>query len=1060
MSKMNVPLKVYKASAGSGKTFTLAVEYIKLLVANPSAYRHILAVTFTNKATAEMKERILSQLYGISRSLPSSDGYFNVVRAAFLQFDDKEVRERSGKALAMMLHDYSHFRVQTIDAFFQTILRGLARELELSGDVAITLDSDKLLEEAVDALITKLTPTSKEMAWLVEYIEEHLSNDKSWRIHEAIKSFAKNILSEVYQEDGEELRKQIDENNGALLADYRKAVNSIEKEILTAASDCADRFFSIAENAGLTVDDFFQKKSGVWGFFTKLKNGEFPVANKYVEMCVAQPEKLSKSASLSSAARQDIVSLVEKACIMRDKNLPILNSCRLSIQRFHQLRLLNSIAKMLREENLRENRFLLAQTTYLLGKMITGSTSFIYEKIGAEIHHIFIDEFQDTSSLQWKNFKVLLHDAISRGNMCLIVGDVKQSIYRWRNSDWSILNNLENEFPGYPVKADTLKVNRRSERRVIDFNNRLFTSAAQQISAQYHNELDESGEELVKAYSDVEQEILPEKPERGYVEVRMIEKGESTFEESVYEQLMETIGTLLNEKGVKASDITILVRKNREIAPIAKLFGERFPDYSITSDDAYLLSSSVALNILIAAMRYISKPDDRINAAFLVSRYSLAVKNKSVEITSTTSSEEIKELLPLNFHEELDDLRRKPVYEILEKLISILQLHTINGEEAYIFSFLDHAARFLKENPAALEDFIKHWDEEICSKSIPAGESNGVRILSIHKSKGLEFHTVIIPFCTWELTGGGHKNILWCKPSTAPFDAISLLPIDFQSSMLDSIYKKEYNHEYLYQLVDNLNLLYVACTRAGKNLIMFSDKSGGRGDTISKRLPELLENLGCEGAVYDNTEQSFVYGEVVPSQEKRREENDNPFTVKPNSIMQKFISYDNKLSFKQSRNLTRFLAREKEEKQTLDYIARGELLHELLSKLRTGDELSRQIKKMRLQGIIATDVESDNIEKLIRNALANPHAKEWFGGRYKLYNECTILQNGGEGNYRPDRVMVDGDTAIVVDFKFGTARSEYHAQVQKYMSLLVRMGYKSVTGYLWYIYNNIIEEVK
>jgi ATP-dependent exoDNAse (exonuclease V) beta subunit len=214
--------------------------------------------------------------------------------------------------------------------------------------------------------------------------------------------------------------------------------------------------------------------------------------------------------------------------------------------------------------------------------MITGSTSFIFEKIGAEIHNIFIDEFQDTSSLQWKNFKVLLHDAIARDNMCLIVGDVKQSIYRWRNSDWSILNNLEKEFPDYPVKTDTLKINRRSERRVIDFNNRLFTAAAKQISEQYKNELDADGEELVRAYSDVEQDILPEKPQCGYVEVRMIDKGINSFEESVYNQLIQTLDNLLNEKGVKPSDITILVRKNREIAPIAQIFGEHFPQYSIT----------------------------------------------------------------------------------------------------------------------------------------------------------------------------------------------------------------------------------------------------------------------------------------------------------------------------------------------------------------------------------------------------------------------------------------------------------------------------------------------
>ncbi len=1058
--KMDLPLKVYKASAGSGKTFTLAVEYIKLLVANPLSYKHILAVTFTNKATAEMKERILSQLYGISHSLPSSDSYFNIVRAAFPKFSGEEVRERAGKALKMMLHDYSHFRVQTIDAFFQTVLRGLARELELSGDVAITLDSDKLLEEAVDMLIKRLTPTSKEMLWLVEYIEEHLSNDKNWRIGETIKEFAKNILSEVYQEQGEELRLQIDANNGALLADYRKTINSIEREILDAAEKCAERFFAIAEGSGLAVDDFFQKKSGLWGYFTKLKNGDFPLANSYVNSCVQSPEKMSKSAALSDVSRQEIVSLVEQATSMRERNLPILNSCRLSIQRFHQLRLLNSIAKILREENNRENRFLLAQTTYLLGKMITGSTSFIFEKIGAEIHHIFIDEFQDTSSLQWKNFKVLLHDAVSRGDMCLIVGDVKQSIYRWRNSDWSILNNLEKEFPGYPVKADTLKVNRRSERRVIDFNNRLFAAAARQISEQYTHELGESGEELVRAYSDVEQEILPEKPQSGYVEVRMIDKGEDTFEESVYKQLVDTLDTLLNKKGVKPSDVTILVRKNREIAPIAQLFGEHFPDYSITSDEAYQLSTSTALNILIAALRYISVPEDRINIAYLVSRYLFAVKNECIDITETTTATDMEKLLPHEFLQQMDALSRKPVYEILEQLIQILQLYTIKGEEAYIFSFLDHAARFLKDNPAAIEDFIIYWDEEIGKKSIPAGESDGVRILSIHKSKGLEFHTVIIPFCTWELTGGGHRNILWCKPDTLPFDEISLLPVDYQGSMLDSIYKKDYNHEYLYQLVDNLNLLYVACTRAGKNLIIFSDKSGGRGDTISKRLPALLECIAAEDAVFDDEEQIFTYGEVVPSRTKEKRESDNPFTIIPASMVQKFASYDNKLSFKQSRNLTRFLAREKEEKKTLDYIARGELLHELLSKLRTGDELERQIKKMRLQGIVSTDAESRNIEKLIGKALNNPLAKEWFSGKYKLYNECTILYNGEEKDYRPDRVMVSGDKAIVVDFKFGTPRPEYPAQVQKYMSLLLRMGYTDVTGYLWYIYNNKIEEVK
>ena len=1056
---MEAPLKIYRASAGSGKTFTLAVEYIKLLVAAPTAYKHILAVTFTNKATAEMKERILSQLFGISHSLPSSDSYFNAVRSSFPTLCDEEIRTRTHTALEMMLHDYSHFRIQTIDAFFQTILRSLSRELELSGDVSISLDGDKLLEEAVDLLITKLTPTSKEMAWLVEYIEEHLSNNKSWHISNAIKDFAKNILSEVYQEKGEELRKQIDDGGDTVLADYRKTLHSIEKEILSGAKECAERFFAIASEAGIGMDGFYQKNKGVWGYFTKLANGEFPLPNSYVNTCVQMPEKLSTSKNLGAEARNLIVSLIDESEEMRKQNQPILNSCRLSLKRFHQLRLLNSIAKILQEEINNENRFLLAQTTFLLSKMITGNTSFIFEKSSNEIRHLFIDEFQDTSALQWKNFKVLMDEIISRGNRSLIVGDVKQSIYRWRNSDWSILNNLEKQFPERMLDIITLKANRRSEHNIINFNNKFFTIAAKKISEQYTKELGKSGEELLRAYSDVEQEILTATC-KGYVEVKMIDDSNDGYEANVYNRLIETLDNLINHKQVAPSDITILVRYNKEIPHIAEIFAQHFPGHTITSDDAYQLCNSTALQILIAALRHISTPDDKINALLLANLHSQAIKSEKINYDKIIHKEP-QTLLPEEFTSQIENLRKKPVYELLEQLIVTLELSKIEDEEAYIYSFLDNAAKFLKENPADIEEFIAHWDEELYEKSIPAGESNGVRILSIHKSKGLEFHTVIIPFCTWELTGSRRINTLWCKPTVEPFKEISLLPIDLQNSMLDSIYKEDYNHEYLYQLVDNLNLLYVACTRAGNNLIIFSDAKGGRGDTISKRLPTFLEEITIDGAHFDKEEGSFTYGNIVPSHAEEKKRNDNPFTQQPEGEIQKFISFDNKLTFKQSKNLARFLAKEKSEQKALDYMARGELLHELLSRLRTGNELKRELKKMLLEGIIATQKESDNIEKLITKALDNPQAAEWFSGRYKLYNECTILCKEKEKTTtkRPDRVMIDGENAIVVDFKFGTPHPEHIEQVKSYMELLGKMSYTNVTGYLWYVYKNDIKKV-
>jgi ATP-dependent exoDNAse (exonuclease V) beta subunit len=1055
---MQSPLKVYKASAGSGKTFTLAAEYIKLLVANPTAYRHILAVTFTKKATAEMKERILSQLYGISHALPSSNGYFAQVCAAFPELSHEEIRKRTATALEMMLHDFSHFRIQTIDSFFQTILRGLARELELSGDVGISIDGEKLLEEAVDKLIQNLKPNSKEMIWVAEYIEEHLSEDKKWNVSYAIKKFATHILSEEYQDKGEELRKQIEANNGALLVNYRNIISSIEREIINEAKSYAERFFAISNGAGLTEDSYFQKKSGVWGFFKNLEEGKLATPNSYVDKCVESPEKLSKDKALTDSARQEIVSLVQKAKKLYDEKSKTLNSCRLSLKRFHQLRLLNSIAKLLQEENNKENRFMLAQTSFLLSKMITGNTSFIFEKISTEIHHIFIDEFQDTSSLQWKNFKVLLLEMISRNNMSLIVGDVKQSIYRWRNSDWSILNNLEKEFPHHPIVVNKLDTNRRSERHIIQFNNELFTHAAQEISAQYKNDLRQSGQELERAYEDVSQGIPEDRPQRGYVEVRMIngKKGELTA--NIHEQLRKTLDKLLNKKGVKASDITILVRNNDHITSIVEMFDQNFPNHKIISDDAYKLCSSTALNIIIAALRYISTPEDKINAYYLASRHSYIINGTEILPDELVERKDISTLLPQQFMRHIEELRKKPLYEILERIIELLELSKIENEGAYIYSFLDYVAKFQQEKPANIEELLNYWDEELCDKSIPASENDGVRIMTIHKSKGLEFHTVIIPFCTWPVVKLG-KTTLWCTPKEEPFNEISLLPIEFQKITRDSIYEAEYNHEYLFQLVDNLNLLYVACTRAGKNLFIFSDAQGS-SNSISQYLQPLIEKITLDGAAYNKEEQKFTYGEIVPSEEKEENKNDNPFISTPVSHSQAYLSYDNKLTFKQSKNLKRFLAHDKSEKQTLEYIARGELLHELLSHLRTGKELTRQLKKMQLQGIIGTDKEYRNIEKLISTALDNPQAADWFNGKYKLYNECTILNKNSSGNdKRPDRVMVNGDTAIVVDFKFGKPQEAYIRQVEEYKSLLHSMGYKNIKGYLWYIYTNKIEEV-
>lgn len=1066
---MNKALYIYRASAGSGKTFTLALEYIKLLIVSPSAYKHILAVTFTNKATAEMKERIMSCLFGVANALPSSDDYMQRLIEAFPKFSEEEIRRRADAALKMILHDYTHFKIQTIDAFFQTVLRGLAKELELSGDLEITLDSTQLLDDSVNLLIKRLTPTSAEMCWLVEYIEEHLAGDKSWKVRETIKRFAENIIKEEYQERGELLRQQIEENNGALLADYRKAIRKVADDIILQIKELGKRFFNIAEANALEMNDFAGKSKGLWSFFTKLREGEVVdfTEKSTMQKCIDNPEKVSDKLSLAQC--EEIAALIARNKAIYNNELVKLNSCELSLTRFHQLRLLNSIARTLQEENNRENRFLLAQTTYLLSKMIENSTAFIFEKIGSEIKHIFIDEFQDTSKLQWRCFKVLLEEVMSHeGTRNLIVGDVKQSIYRWRNSDWNILNNIEAEFPAtlhenYGNRQGT--TNFRSERRIIEFNNALFTKATEEIKSQYFDKLGNRLEDLEKAYSDVAQSIPAKRLPKGYAEVRMIEYEDKEFENRMLEETMLTLKELLLRRNVKPGDITILLREKKYAEKIASLFNSTFSEYkfSIVSDEAYKLSSSSAIILLIATLRYIAFPEDRINIIHLFTLYNKEILGKDVSTAELLTVKDYASLLPEPFINEQEALRQMPLYELLERLILILEINKIAGAEPYIYSFLDHASNFIDKGVSDIKEFIKVWDEELCNKTIPAGESDSVRITTIHKSKGLEFHTVIVPFATWRLTGETHSSfkekILWCKPEEEPFNALDLLPIEFSSKMQNSIYVKEFNNEYLFQLVDNLNLLYVAATRASRNLFILSDAKSKK-DHIGWLLQNVIKDLKIDGGEYYEERNIFSYGDIMPSVEKE-EKSDNPFTVKPQKESLELQSFDNRLSFRQSRNLTRFLTRDKEEEERLENLVSGEIMHNLLSQLTTGEELEREMKKMQFEGLISTEKEYNNIKGIISRAIAHPKGREWFSGKYKLFNECTILFKEGEKHQqrRPDRVMVYGNEATVVDFKFGRKNEEYNKQVKEYIRLLQKMGYENVNGYLWYIYKNEIIKI-
>lgn len=1084
-------LLVYKASAGSGKTFTLAVEYIKHLIANPRAYRQILAVTFTNKATTEMKERILQQLYGIWQADPASDVYLKRIEEdlAHLHSDSqqagmavsyttRELRQRAGMALQYILHDYSRFRVETIDSFFQSVMRNLARELELSPNLNIELNNNEVLSDAVDALIDQLTPTSPVLTWLLAYIDERIADDKRWNVSDEIKRFGRNIFDESYIERGELLRQKLRDPQAVRL--YRDVLREMQTDALEQMKAFYDQFIGELEAHALSPDDLKGGTRSISSYFRKLRDGKLSdkdVLNATLKNCLDDPQSwVAKTSTrrkdIIRLAQNDLIPLLHDAEKMRTQRNLTVNSCRLSLQHLDKLQLLNYIDEQVRTLNKEQNRFLLSDTNALLHRLLgEGDSSFVFEKIGASIRNVMIDEFQDTSRMQWDNFRMLLLEGLAQGADSLIVGDVKQSIYRWRNGDWSILNNLgssDNAHKNplgtnhFPIRVETLKTNRRSETNIIRFNNQFFIQAVNYLNTMHLDDLHEECYPLKNAYADVVQES-PRSQSLGYVKARFLEPDtEHNYTEQTLIALSDEVRHLL-DNGIQLNDITILVRKNKNIPLIADYFDQEL-HLPVVSDEAFRLDASVAVNMLIDALRILLDPDDKISQAALVTNYSQHVISSSAQ-WHQMFSKPASDILPEAFCAHTSELRLMPLYELLEELFVILRLDLVAKQDAYLFSFFDAVTQYLQDNPSDIGHFIRYWDDTLCAQTIPSGEVDGIRILSIHKSKGLEFHTVLIPFCDWKLENETNNQLVWCHAPTTPYNALDLVPVTYSPVMAESVYRSDYLNERLQLWVDNLNLLYVAFTRPEKNLIIWSkkDQRGTVAELLGNTLPLVAQAI--EGSLWNEEFATFVSGSLYPSTitEQRRKTSVNKLTFTPckQSVCMKSLKHE--IEFRQSNRSADFIAGIDEEESAQRFINRGRLLHTLFSSIETEADIDDAVSRLVAEGIIGHKTSEEEIRSLTRRAFSLPEVRQWYSGEWRLFNECDIIwiENGKLLNRRPDRVMMKDNDIVVVDFKFGKPNKRYNRQVHDYMRLLARMGYDAshISGYLWYVDMQQVEKV-
>ncbi len=1077
---------VYKASAGSGKTYALAVEYIKQLMLSddPTAYRNLLAVTFTKEATGEMKDRIMAELYGLAVRLNESKSFATSIQASLsekqmLTYD--EICDKAKLILVAILHDYNRFYIGTIDAFFQRVLRNLARELGKGSKFNLELNTTRILNDAVKSLIEKSNQNPELLDWMSRYVEENIEEGKNWRVDKELKSFGLNIFNEYFQEHELLLRRQLEENPkliAQMVATHRKLKSDFEKKMMMIAN----LFFE--ENPD--DNDFYQKGKGIPGYFKKIKNGDYTAPNSYVN------NVLNGNAGKDGDKR--FLSLLQEAEVFRSKHIISYNSSVLLLRNIHQLGLLWDISLEIEAQNKENNRFMLSQTALFLSQMIGDSdASFVFEKISAEVKHVLIDEFQDTSRLQWRNFKSLLFEILANRYFSLLVGDVKQSIYRWRNGDWSILNNLEKELS---VSIKTLDRNYRSARRIVEFNNSFFVRAAQrlveEVRRQFAGIIDDDPFETAYSKDLVEQTPL-DLEEKGFVSIDFIGKDKENgvpYKSAVLTRIVEKLKDFKNA-GISPNDICILTRTNKEIREIAAyliLQKNTDPELSesgyldIVSNDAFLLSASPALKIIIEALRLLVDWENKLPQVQLFLMWkdfeqSYTGKPVSDIYQLLSSGEEIDDLFPSGFKKaDFATISLIPLYDLVLHIYQLFIQPVFDkvpdssiksDQSAYLYTFLDNLVQYLSNSAGNINSFITYWDEELSFKALPKKtDLVGIEAMTIHKSKGLQFHTVLLPFCDWDMAKYSNlqqKSIVWCKRKEAPFN-LEILPVEYTKMMKDSIFSDEYAKETVQLWMDNLNVLYVAFTRAERNLCVLSEP---KETSKSFKVSDLLFSLSQlpQHGTFNADTLHFSYG-TLDIQKNSQKDSENILKNK-SAVFEVPVVFAQKnankkpLMFLQS-NQSRAFIHSEENIDTVQYVKQGNIMHALFAQINTLDNIEPAVRQLIFAGLLAS-AEEEYYISLIKESIRATDTEDWFSGRYRVFNECLILQKedtmGKVLTCRPDRVMVSENEVILVDYKFGKAHESHFRQVKEYMNVLAEMGYTTISGYLWYVNENRVEKV-
>ncbi len=1037
---MKSSFQIYNASAGSGKTFTIAKSYLKLLVASkdPEAFKHILAITFTNKAVSEMKERIIKMLKLFSQEeiLQEAHPMFDVI-CEELSISPLSLHQKSKTILKHIVHNYAAFDISTIDGFTHKIIRTFAFDLKLPLNFEVELDQETMRSEAVDRLLSKAGSDEKLTKILIDFAIEKADDSKSWDISYDLNKISKLLFSENDYKYINALKEKTLDDFEALKTSLIKKIKDEEVFIVTIA----ETILTLIEEAGLSFDDFNRKS--LPNHFLNLKNKRFDIkfdANWQLDLLESRPlypKRVTEYiASVIDNIQPEIINAFEntKSAVFKLKFLKaIYKNCT-------PLSVLNAINQELDTIKEEQNKVLISEFNTIISNEIANQpTPFIYERLGEKFKHYFIDEFQDTSKMQWQNLTPLIDNAISGENLegqkgsLMLVGDAKQSIYRWRGGVAEqfidLYNATENPFQ-VDAEIYALDTNYRSFKNIIDFNNTFFNY----IASTFINNL--SYAELYKSAPQ-----LSYKDNMGYVNLSFLEIDSSQNKNEIYaEEVLETVNSCI-DKGYQYSDICIIVRYKKEGVVVADILNEN--NIQVITSETLTVNHSEEVRFINSMLQLIVTPSSYTHKAnvleYLIQLLKIDDSHHFYEQHIHLNLEDF--LLSLNLFgikSDLVKLLQAPLYELIENIVRDFGL--VKTSNAYVEFYLDFALEFTQRYTSDINDFIAYFDKKKDTLSITSPKTqDAIQIMTIHKAKGLEFPVVIFPFAELDIYRELEPKE-WVQLDSDSYYGFSHALLNYTHNFeyfndtCNAIYQ---SHQSKLEL-DNINLLYVALTRAVEQLYIIS-----RNDYSSKKYSGFLKAYLEHINIWEENTLEYSFGN--PERETLNNEH-----IENHTVAAQFVS-----TAKEDHNLQ--ILTESGGLWDTDQenaIERGNLIHNIMSQIHTSHDIDFAFNMFVNEGLIKQESISE-LKQIVSKIVNHEKLQMFFSDQNRVYNEKDIITEDGR-ILRPDRVVINSENeAVLIDYKTGYEDYSHHLQLNSYAEVLHQMSYRVTEKLLVYINDDI-----